>query len=94
MVIDKIDTRRPAVRKTKNDSPICSHCDGPKSLQLTLERMKPKTRATQPLNRLGSIERSQISRIRFDHFRRQVSAIVALVKAPQPLVPKAVDHSP
>src|SRR5215467_14775225 len=88
VVIDKINIESPAVRETKNDSPVRPHRDGPKSLKLTSESVEPEARAAQPLNRFGGIERGQDFADAFHQLWRQMLAIVVLVKSPQPVCRK------
>jgi hypothetical protein len=94
VIIDKINIESFAVRETENDSPICPHRDGPKSLKPTLEGMKPKARTTQPFIGLGGIKRGQNFPDAFHQLRRQVLAIVVLVKSSQPFVSKTFNHRP
>ena len=56
MVIDKINVQNVPSLEAENNPPVSGNGDGPKAFEVTLERMKPKTRQVHLLGRRDDIQ--------------------------------------
>jgi hypothetical protein len=42
MIVDKVNVRSAAIRKAEDDSPIRTHCNGPRALEIAFQGMQPE----------------------------------------------------
>jgi len=94
MIIDKIDVTGISFMKPKNNAPIRSYRNRPKSFKIAFQRMKPEGRLIHFFNPVGNRQNRQNESNTGDMLRIEFTAIIPFMQKLQPLMPNASYHGP
>lgn len=92
MIISVIHILNIAVRKTKCDSPVGADSHGPKSYQVTLQRMQAESRQVHILGSNGHIQTGQDIPQLVCMFSYNTARIILFVQPLQPFMAYRADH--
>jgi hypothetical protein len=94
VVIEIIDIKHIAFKKSEDHPPIGSNRNCPKAPPGTFERVKPETRKIQIPSRSGCVQaRKDVAQLG-QVLREDAARVVVLIKASQPSVAEGLDRNP